>query len=124
MCIRDRNYATEFLQYAAATPDTADVMAELGEIRRLLPDGEPLRIGTAAADRSRYRVRPWREHAAVIWLNRPAAFGGPCLLTLTDVGGAIKGRDRFDLCAGLRARCTCNAWGRRSVQYVALRGER
>jgi len=86
--------------------------------------GEPLRQGTAAADRSRYRVRPWREHAAVIWLNRPAAFGGPCLLTLTDVGGAVKGRDRFDLCAGVRARCTCNAWGRRSVRYVALRGER
>ncbi|OQB28119.1 MAG: Serine/threonine-protein kinase PknD [Chloroflexi bacterium ADurb.Bin180] len=40
----NQNYATEFLQYAAATPDTADVMAELGEIRRLLPDGEPLRI--------------------------------------------------------------------------------
>lgn len=86
--------------------------------------GEPLRLGTAAADRTRYRVRPWREHAAVVWLNRPAAFGGPCLLTLTDVGGAIKGRDRFDLCAGVRDTCGCNGWGRRSVGYVVLRGER
>ncbi len=86
--------------------------------------GELLRQGTAAADRTRYRVRPWREHAAVIWLNRPAAFGGPCLLTLTDVGGAIKGRDRFDLCAGQRKTCGCNRWGRRWTEYVVLRGER
>ena len=84
--------------------------------------GERLRQGTAAADRSRYRVRPWREHAAVIWLDRPREFGGPCLLTLTDVGGAIRGRDRFDLCAGVRARCGCNGWGRRRVEYVVLRG--
>jgi 3D (Asp-Asp-Asp) domain-containing protein len=86
--------------------------------------GEPLRLGTAAADRHYWRVRPWREHAAVIWVNRPREFGGPTLLTLTDVGGAIKGRDRFDLCAGVRDTCGCNGWGRRSVGYVVLRGER
>lgn len=86
--------------------------------------GEPLRLGTAAADRKHWRVRPWAEHAAVIWLDRPREFGGPTLLTLTDVGGAIKGRDRFDLCAGVRDTCGCNGWGRRSVGYVVLRGER
>jgi uncharacterized protein (TIGR03663 family) len=40
----NQDYATEFLQYAAATPDTADVTAELESIRRLLPDEQPLRI--------------------------------------------------------------------------------
>jgi len=86
--------------------------------------GEPLRLGTAAADRAHWRVRPWREHAAVVWLNRPQEFGGPCLVTMTDVGGAIKGRDRFDICAGRRKACGCDGWGRRSVEYVVLRGER
>ncbi len=86
--------------------------------------GERLRQGTAAADRSRYRVRPWREHAAVIWLDRPREFGGPCLITMTDVGGAIRGRDRFDICAGRRKACGCDGWGRRKVEYVVLRGER
>jgi 3D (Asp-Asp-Asp) domain-containing protein len=86
--------------------------------------GERLRQGTAAADRRHWRVRPWAEHAAVIWVDRPREFGGPTLLTLTDVGGAIKGRDRFDLCAGVRDTCGCNGWGRRRVGYVVLRGER
>lgn len=86
--------------------------------------GERLRPGTAAADRRYWRVRPWAEHAAVLWVDRPREFGGPTLLTLTDVGGAIKGPNRFDLCAGLRGTCGCNAWGRRDVEYVALRGER
>lgn len=85
---------------------------------------EPLRLGTAAADRKHWRVRPFAEHAAVVWLDRPREFGGPCLVTMTDVGGAINGHNRFDLCAGVRGHCTCNAWGRRSVRYVALRGER
>lgn len=86
--------------------------------------GERLRQGTAAADRRHWRVRPFGEHAAVIWVDRPREFGGPLLVTLTDVGGAVKGRDRFDLCAGVRPRCTCGGWGRRRVGYVVLRGER
>lgn len=86
--------------------------------------GEPLRQGTAAADRRHWRVRPWAEHAAVIWVDRPREFGGPLLVTLTDVGGAIKGRDRFDLCAGMRAQCHCNGWGKRRMEYVVVRGER
>lgn len=86
--------------------------------------GESLRLGTAAADRKHWRVRPFAEHAAVVWLDRPREFGGPCLVTMTDVGGAIKGRDRLDLCGGTRGTCSCNGFGRRGLMYVALRGER
>jgi uncharacterized protein (TIGR03663 family) len=40
----NQNYATEFLVFAAATPDTALVMDELDELARRVGDAEPLHI--------------------------------------------------------------------------------
>jgi 3D (Asp-Asp-Asp) domain-containing protein len=77
----------------------------------------------AAADRRYWRLAPHRQRVAVVWVDIPRAWGGPRLLTLNDVGGAIKGRDRFDLCQGMVSECRCESWGvRRGVRYVALRG--
>lgn len=78
----------------------------------------------AAADPRYWTIRPHKQRAGVIWLDLPAAAGGPRLITLNDVGGAIKGRDRFDWCRGNVSRCTCNGWGKRPVYYIALRGRR
>jgi DNA-binding beta-propeller fold protein YncE len=41
---KNQDYASEFLVYAASTPDTAALMRELDDMARYLPPGEPLRI--------------------------------------------------------------------------------
>lgn len=84
--------------------------------------GESLKPYCAAADPAHWRIARSGQHAAVVWVDIPRAWCGPRLITLNDVGGAIKGRDRFDLCQGMVGKCTCNAWGKRGVRYVALRG--
>lgn len=77
----------------------------------------------AAADPKYWTIKAHKQHAGVIWLDLPYPHG-PRLITLNDVGGAIKGRDRFDWCRGNVSRCTCNGWGKRPVYYIALRGRR
>lgn len=87
--------------------------------------GEGLRAYCAAADPAHWRIARSSLRKAVVWVDIPRAWGGPRLLTLNDVGGAIKGRDRFDLCQGMVSECRCESWGvRRGVRYVALRGAR
>jgi uncharacterized protein (TIGR03663 family) len=44
LSFKNQDYATEFLVYAASTPDTAALMRELDDMARYLPDGQPLRI--------------------------------------------------------------------------------
>ncbi len=76
----------------------------------------------AAADRSYWRIAPHSQRRAVIWADIPDAWGGPRLITLNDTGGAIRGPHRFDICRGTVSTCRCNAWGRRHITYIALRG--
>jgi 3D (Asp-Asp-Asp) domain-containing protein len=86
--------------------------------------GVPLRTGTVAADTWLHRgAAPagalhahdgrWRWY----WVGDRVRFGAPLNATLTvrDCGGAIRGRDRFDLCLGNRHGCP--QWGRRHVAY-------
>jgi hypothetical protein len=87
--------------------------------------GERLQPYCAAADPGHWQIARRGRRRAVIWCDIPAEWGGPRLVTLNDRGGAIRGRDRFDLCQGRVGSCSCDEWGvRRGVRYVALRGER
>jgi hypothetical protein len=86
--------------------------------------GEGLKPYCAAADPAHWSIARSTARKAVVWVDIPVRWGGPRLLTLNDVGGAIKGRDRFDLCQGMVGSCSCNDWGVRGVRYVALRGAR
>ena len=44
LSFKNQDYATEFLVYAASTPDTGALMRELDEMARYLPEGQSLRI--------------------------------------------------------------------------------
>jgi DNA-binding beta-propeller fold protein YncE len=44
LTFKNQDYATEFLVYAASTPDTSALMRELDDMARYLPEGQPLRI--------------------------------------------------------------------------------
>lgn len=43
------------------------------------------------------------------------------ILVVNNRGGAIKGKDRFDLCLGIVKKCRCNQWGKRRVRYRCVR---
>jgi len=87
--------------------------------------GETLKPYCAAADPRYWKIARRDARKAVVWMDIPKSWGGPRLVTLNDRGGAIKGRDRFDICQGMVGECRCNSWGvRRGVRYVALRGRR
>lgn len=62
------------------------------------------KIGTCAAD-LRYHKRGSKVNIGGKWY------------TINNTGGAIKGRDRFDVCLGQPAKCKCNSFGVKRLAY-------
>ena len=75
--------------------------------------GRRLQTGIVSAD---LRYHPMGQRIEFGWpLNRT--------LVVRDIGGKIRGRDRFDLCRGTVDVCTCGDWGRRRVRYRVVSGQ-
>ena len=62
------------------------------------------KIGTCAAD-LRYHKRGSKVNIGGKWY------------VINNTGGAIKGRDRFDICLGQPKKCNCNKFGVKRLQY-------
>lgn len=62
------------------------------------------KVGTCAAD-LRYHKRGSRVNIGGKWY------------VINNTGGAIKGRDRFDICLGQPKKCNCNKFGVKMLMY-------